>query len=106
MKPTPSGWCFVVIGILACIAFLSGCKKDKSGNLSLEHKALIQEFEIYRVKQCACRDFDCSRKLGQTIGPRVQQVMRDSEKLPREVQVRLGSLFSQMTKCAKSTQEP
>jgi hypothetical protein len=99
-------WCTFLIGIVVCISSLPGCQKGKSESLSPEHKTLIAEFEVFKARQCACRDAACSREMGQKIGPRVQEVMRDVEKLPKEVQVKLGSLLAQMTDCAKRTQKP
>jgi hypothetical protein len=68
-----------------------------------EHKALIVEFEKFKVRQCACKDYECSHALGQEIGPRIAQVMSGADKLPTLVQAKLGGILTKMTECAKAT---
>ena len=96
----------LLFGIMVVFLFLPGCQKDQDAGMSQEHKVLIAEFEKYKVRQCACIDFECTKALGQKIGPRIEEVMRTSEKLPTEVQLKLGSLLTQMTECAKRTAKP
>ena len=96
----------ILIGIMFCISVLPGCEKEENAGLSLKHKTLIAEFETFKTQQCACTDFDCTKALGQKIGPRIQEVMSDTKKLPTEVQLKLGSVLTQMTECAKRTQQP
>lgn len=93
----------LLVVIMSCVLFLPGCQKEKDTGLSQEHKALIAEFEKFKAEQCACTDFDCTKALGQKIGPRIEEVMRDNEKLPTEVQLKVGMLLSEMTECAKRT---
>ena len=95
-----------LIGIMFCVLFLPGCNRSESEGLSSQNKALIAEFEEYRVQQCACKDYECTHALGQKIGPRIQEVMSDTKKLPTEVKLKLGSTLVQMTDCAKRTKQP
>ena len=96
----------ILIGIMFCVLSLPGCKKSEGAGLSSQHKALIAEYEGYKVQQCACQDYECTKALGQKIGPRIQEVMRDAKKLPKEVQLKLGSTLVQMTECANRTKQP
>jgi hypothetical protein len=96
----------ILLGIMLCALFLPGCKKSEGEELSAEHQALIVEFEKYKVEQCACKDYECSHALGQKIGPRIVEVMSNAKKLPKIVQMKLGSTLKQMTECAERTKQP
>ena len=96
----------LLIVIMSCVLFLPGCQKEKAAGMSEEHKALIVEFEGFKAKQCACQDYECSHALGQEIGPRIVEVMGNAKKLPKLVQVKLGSTLKQMTECAERTKQP
>ncbi|MFC1655110.1 hypothetical protein ACFL2F_04820 [Myxococcota bacterium] len=96
----------LLLGLLSCVLFLPGCQKEKAAGMSEEHKALIVEFEGFKAKQCACQDYECSHALGQEIGPRIVEVMRDAKKLPSLVQAKLGGILQQMTECAERTKKP
>lgn len=93
----------LLLVIVSCVLFLPGCKVEKDTGLSEEHKALIAEYEGYKARQCACKDYECSHALGQEIGPRIAEVMGNADKLPKEVQLKLGAILAQMTECAKRT---
>lgn len=93
----------LLLGMMLVVLFLPGCQKEKATEMSEEHQALIVEFEKFKERQCACKDYECSHALGQEIGPRIAQVMSGADKLPSLVQAKLGGILTKMTECAKAT---
>ena len=93
----------IVVGAVMMLAGLAGCDKGTGGEMSAEHQALIKEFEGYQAEQCACKDFECTKAVGQKVGPRVQAVMGADSKLPKQVQLKVGMMLEKMTACAKAT---
>jgi hypothetical protein len=96
----------IVFSLSACIVCGLGCDDKKSTGADAKYDALIKEFEGFQKEQCACKDYDCSKALGQKIGPKIQEVMGGAEKLPPEVQIKLGAILKQMTECAERTKKP
>ena len=95
----------LLLGMMLVVLCLPGCQKEKAAGLSEEHKAVVAEFEKFKERQCACKDYECSHALGQEIGPRIAQVMSGADKLPTLVQAKLGGILTKMTECAKATKQ-